>query len=98
MIFINFIFPKNYNFSFKLFGIFSYSAIFINIIYGFLLYFIISIFFHSFIVKFYIFVSCFIPVFLFSVLTHSNENILIVLLYILKFIFRPKIYFYDKRG
>ncbi len=98
MVFISFIFPKNYNFSFKLFGIFSYSSIFINLVYGFLLYFIISVFFHSFVVKFYIFIVLFIPVFLFSVLTNSNENVLIVALYVLKFFFRPKIYFYDKTG
>lgn len=97
MIFINFIFPKNYNFSFKLFGIFSYSAIFINIIYGFLLYSIVSFLFNTFIIRFYVFITFFIPIFLFSILTHSNENILVVLSYIIKFFIRPKIYFYDKR-
>lgn len=97
MIFINFIFPKNYNFSFKLFGILSYSAILINIIYGFLLYIVISFIFNTFIIKFYIFITFFIPVFLFSILTHSNENVLITLTYIIKFFIRPKIYFYDKR-
>lgn len=97
MIFINFIFPKNYNFSFKLFGIFSYSAILINIIYGFLLYVFISFLFKTFIIKFYIFIIFFIPVFLFSVLTHSNENIFLVLSYVIKFFIRPKLYFYDKR-
>ena len=35
---MKFIVPKNYNFSFKLFGIFSYVSIFINIVYGFLIY------------------------------------------------------------
>lgn len=97
MIFINFIFPKNYNFSFKLFGIFSYSVIFLNIVYGFLLYLIISFFFNTFIIKFYIFITFFIPVFLFSILNHSNENILVIFIYILKFLVRPKVYFYDKR-
>ena len=92
MVFISFIFPKNYNFSFKLFGIFSYSSIFINLVYGFLLYFIISVFFHSCVVKFIDESQ------MKKNLTNSNENVLIVALYVLKFFFRPKIYFYDKTG
>ena len=94
---MKFVFPKNYNFSFKFLGIISYSSIIINIIYGFLLYFLISIFFKSFIIKFYCFISFFIPFFLFTSLNHSNENIFIVISYILKYLSSPKVYFYDKR-
>lgn len=94
---MNFIFPKNYNFSFKFLGIFNYSAIIINIIYGIILFFVFSLLFRTFLIKFYLFIIFFIPVFLFTSLNHSNENILIVLLYIFKFLFKPKIYFYDKR-
>ena len=94
---MNFIFPKNYNFSFKFLGLFNYSSIFINIIYGFSLYFFISIFFKTIVIKFYIFVVFFLPFFLFTTLNHSNENFFIVFHYIFKFFSSPKIYFYDKR-
>lgn len=94
---MNFIFPKNYNFSFKLFGFINYTSIVINLIYGFILYFFISFLFKSFIVKLYIFIALFLPVFLFISLNRSDENILIIFKYILKYIFRPKVYFYDKR-
>ena len=94
---MNFIFPKNYDFSLKFLGIFSYSSIIINFIYAVFLYFIISFLFKTFIIKFYLFMIFFIPVFLFTALNHSNENIIIVFSYILKFFLRPKVYFYDKR-
>ena len=83
---MKFIFPKNYNYSFKLLGIFSYSSIIFILIWAFLVYSISSFLFTSF-----------IPIALFSILNKSNENIIFILFYILKYFFRPKIYFYDKR-
>jgi len=94
---MNFIFPKNYNFSFKFLGIFSYSSIIINFVYGVILFSVFSLLFRTFLIKFYLFIIFFIPFFLFTSLNHSNENILITLSYILKFLFHHKIYFYDKR-
>lgn len=94
---MKFIFPKNYNFSFKVLGIFTYSSILINVIYAVILFLIISLLFNTFLIKFYIFITFFIPVFLFTSLNHSNENVLIVISYIFKYFIRPKIYFYDKR-
>ena len=92
-----FIFPKNYDFSFKFLGVFSYFSILINMVWAFFLYFILNIFFNSFIVKFYIFVVLFIPICLFSLLNKSNENILVIIGFIIKYLFHPKIYLYDKR-
>lgn len=92
-----FIFPKNYDFSFKFMGIFSYFSIFINIIWATTVYFLVSIFFGSFIVKLYAFIILFLPVCLFSLLNKSNENILYVLFSFIKYLVRPKVFFYDKR-
>lgn len=94
---MNFVFPKNYDFSFKFLGIFNYFSIIILIIWATFLYVILSFFLHSFIVKIYVFLVLFIPALLFSVLNKSNENILIIVSYIVKYIFHPKVYFYDKR-
>ena len=94
---MHFIFPKNYDFSFKFLGIFNYSSIFLNIIWAIFLYFIISFLFKSLIIKFYVFLVLFLPFFLFSFLNKSSENIFIVCLFFFKYLFRPKVFFYDKR-
>lgn len=92
-----FIFPKNYDFSFKFLGLFNYSSIFLNIIWGLFVYFIISSLFGSFIIRLYGFISMFLPFFLFSILNKSNENIFFVCIYLIKYFIRPKVFFYDKR-
>lgn len=94
---MKFIFPKNYDYSFKLFGIFSYSSIVFIFFWALLIYSLSSFLFSSFIIKFYFFIILFLPIALFSVLNRSNENIIFIIFYILKYLFRPKIYFYDKR-
>lgn len=94
---MKFIFPKNYNYSLKFLGIFSYSAIIFISIWGFCVYSIASFLFTSFIIKFYFFIFLFIPIFLFSALNKSNENMFFIIIYILKYLYRPKVYFYDKR-
>lgn len=94
---MRFVFPKNYDFSFKFLGIFNYSSIFLNIIWASFLYFFISFLFKSLIIKFYVFLVLFLPFFLFSVLNKSSENIFIVCSFFFKYLFRPKVFFYDKR-
>ena len=94
---MHFIFPKNYDFSFKFLGIFNYSSIFLNIIWASFLFFSISFLFKSLIIKFYVFLVLFLPFFLFSILNKSSENIFIVCSFFFKYLFRPKVFFYDKR-
>ena len=94
---MHFIFPKNYDFSFKFLGIFNYSSIFLNIIWASFLYFFISFLFKSLIIKFYVFLVLFLPFFLFSILNKSSENIFIVCSNFFTYLFRPKVFFYDKR-
>ena len=93
---MNFIFPKNDNFSFKFMGMFIYVSILVNIIWAGFVYLLVSLFFGSFIVKLYGFIILFLPVCLFTLLNKSNENILSVLLFMIKYLIRPKVYFYNK--
>ena len=93
---MTFIVPKNYNFSFKLFGMFSYISIIINIIYGFLVYFFLSIIFNSLSIKIYAFIIFFLPIFLLTIFNNSNENLLYVLYYLFRYLIRPKLFFYNK--
>ena len=44
---MKFIFPQNYNFKNKLFGIIDYTNLFLNIIWNFFIYFIIKFLFNN---------------------------------------------------
>lgn len=93
---MKFIFPKNYDFSFKLFGFIDYSVVFVNVIYGFILYFFINLLIYSLSIKIYLFLLLFLPFFLFTAFNMQKENIFFVFLYLFKYIKRQKIYFYSK--
>lgn len=93
---MNFIFPKNYNFSFKLFGFIDYSTVIINIIYGLFIFVIINLLVSTISMKIYLFIILFLPFFLFTALNIHRENIFIIFLYLIKYMKRQKIYFYNK--
>lgn len=93
---MKFIFPKNYDFSFKLFGFIDYSTVIVNIIYGLIVFIFLNLFLQSISMKIYLFILLFLPFFLFTALNVYRENIFIVFLYLFKFFYRQKIYFYSK--
>ena len=93
---MNFIFPENYNFKNKLFGIFDYSTILINITWGFLLFKISKIVPFNINIKISIFITFYFPLFLFSLFGFNHENILYFSSYMLKFIVKRKVYFFSK--
>ncbi len=91
---MKFIIPQNYDFSSKLFGFIDYSTVIFNIIWGLLIFCIISFFVFNLYIKIFIMVILCLPVLLFSIIGFNHENILYVLLYILKFFIKPKVYLY----
>lgn len=93
---MKFIFPQNYNFKNKLFGIFDYSTVIINIIWAVLLFQIVKITPFILNVKISIFITFYFPLLLFSIFGFNNENIFYFLSYMLKFVKNRKVYFYDK--
>ncbi len=93
---MKFIFPQNYNFKNKLLGIFDYSTIIINILWCSIIFIFIHIFIHNFNAKIFIFIFACFPVFLFSISGINGENIIYVFFYIIKFIIKPKLFFYNK--
>ena len=93
---MKFIFPKNYNFKNKVFGVFDYSTIIINLIWYFLIFIILHFLFISIQLKIFIFIFLCFPLFLFSIFGFQNENILNVLFYIIKFLLKPKLYLFLK--
>lgn len=94
---MKFVFPKNYNFKTKLLGVFDYFTIIINIIYFLFIFSICNLFILNIYIKIFIIVSLYFPVLLLSIVGLNNENIFLVLIYILKYFLRPKIYLYNKQ-
>lgn len=91
---MKFIIPQNYNFSSKLFGVIDYSTAFINVVWYIFIFCIINLFEFTLFFKIFLFLVLCFPVFLFSVIGFNHENILYVLIYIIKYIFSQKIYLY----
>lgn len=91
-----FIFPQNYNFKNKLFGVLDYTTIFINIIWCSLIFIIINILFSSLNLKILFFIIFCFPVLLLSLSGFNGENILYVIFYIFKFIFKQKLFLFSK--
>lgn len=91
---MKFIIPQNYNFSSKLFGVIDYSTAFVNAVWYIFIFCIINLFEFTLFFKIFLFLVLCFPVFLFSVIGFNHENILYVLIYIIKYIFSQKIYLY----
>lgn len=93
---MKFIVPQNYNFKSKLLGFIDYSTAFLNIIWFFLVFFILRFFDISLIYKISLLIFFCFPLFLISLFGFENENIVAILIYIFKFIKNRKIYFFNK--
>lgn len=93
---MKFIFPRNYNFNTKLFGVIDYFTIVINIIFDFFIFSISNIIFNNINIKIFICISLCFPIWILSIVGLNNENIFLVLIYILKYLKKPKLYLYDK--
>ena len=93
---LKFIFPQNYNFKNKLFGVFDYSTIIINIIWGFIMFLISKNIPFNLNIKISIFITFYFPLLLFSIFGFNNENIFYFLSYMFKFVKNRKVYFFSK--
>lgn len=93
---MKFIFPQNYNFNSKLFGMFDYSTIIFNLILAIFFYSFINLIFHNLNLKIFFFIIFYFPIFLFSLIGFNHENILYVFYYMIKYFIKPKIYLYHK--
>ena len=94
---MKFIFPQNYNFKNKLFGILDYSSLILNIVWDSIIFILINLFFKNLNVKIFIFILFCFPIFLFSIIGFNHENILYIFVYIIQYIKSPKLYLYSKR-
>ena len=95
---MKFIFPQNYNFKNKLFGIIDYSSLILNIIWDLIIFLLINLFFNNINLKIFIFVIFSLPILLFSIIGFNHENILYIFMYLFKYIKNNKLYFYSKNN
>lgn len=93
---MKFIFPQNYHFKNKILGIIDYTTAFVNLVWYVFVLILVNLIFDSINVKVFVFISLCFPLFLFSFSGFHGENIITVLSYLFKFIFRQKLYFYGK--
>lgn len=93
---MKFIFPKNYNFKNKLFGIIDYSSLFVNLLWEVFVFCFINLIFVNITIKIFIFIVLCLPLFLFSLVGLNNENILYVINYLINFVFSTKIFLFNK--
>lgn len=93
---MKFIFPRNYDFKSKLFGVFDYFTIIIDIIFILFIFSISNLIFTNINIKIFIIISFCFPILILSIVGLNNENIFLVLLYIFKYFLRPKLYLYNK--
>lgn len=91
-----FIFPKNYNLHSKFLGIIDYFSLFFNILWQIFIFCLISLIFNSITIKISLFLIFCLPILLLSFAGVNNENIFYTFFYLLKFLFNPKLYFFNK--
>lgn len=93
---MNFIFPSNYNFKNKLFGFIDYTSAFVLLIWYFFVFCLVNILFIDINIKVMVFIGLCLPFLIFTIINSRSENILLILLYVVKFICNKKIYFYRR--
>lgn len=93
---MKFIFPQNYSFNTKLFGLIDYQTVILNLCCWCIIFIITSLLKLNLFSKIIIFIITCFPILLISIFGVHQENILYVFHYIFNFIKRPKIYLYEK--
>ena len=94
---MKFIFPQNYDLNTKIFGIIDYSTAIVDLIWGGIVFFLINIIFKSLNYKIFSFIILVLPVLIFSVVGVNGENLIYFIKYITKYIFRQKVFLYEKK-
>ena len=93
---MKFIFPRNYDFKTKLFGVFDYFTLIVNIIFDLFVFCLCNLIFSNINIKIFICISLCFPLLILSFVGLNNENVFLVLIYIFKYFIKPKLYLYNK--
>ena len=93
---MKFVFPQNYNSKNKVAGFLDYTALIFALFFGITTFLITSLFTNRIFTKLCFAISGAIPFIIFSFANFNNESFIEILIYTLKFAFKPKIYLFDK--
>ena len=93
---MKFIIPQNYKFNTKILGLIDYQTAILNVIWGGIIIFILNLLFTSLNIKIFLFIVLVFPMLIFSIVGINGENVINVIIYMSKFILRPKLLFYGK--
>lgn len=93
---MKFIFPQNYKFNSKLFGLIDIQTAVVSVIWAGIMYLIVNILLKSLYIKVCVFIITVFPVAIFSIVGVNGENIINIAIYMTKFIMRRRIMFYSK--
>ena len=94
---MKFIFPQNYNLNMKIFGILDYSVAIVDAVWGIIIFGLINFFLKRLTYKIFAFIVLVFPIVIFSFVGVDGENLLYFLTYVLKYIFKQKLYLYEKK-
>ena len=93
---MKFIFPQNFDFKNKLFGIIDYSTALLNLPWFLVIFLLLQLFPFSLLLKISLFIIFCLPIFLFSIIGFNHENIVYVCCYLFSYLKKPKLYLYSK--
>ncbi len=93
---MHFVFPQNYNFHSKLFGVFNYTSLVFDAFLAIFLFAFSNLLFEELEIKILFFIGLYLPIFLLSFIGVHNESIFSVFLVLYQFIKNRHIYFYSK--
>ena len=96
MIKVKFIFPQNYKFNTKILGLIDYQSAILNLIWSGIIFLILNVIFNSLNIKIFLFIVLVLPILIFSVVGINGENVINVIIYMSKFIIKPKLLIYTK--
>ncbi len=93
---MKFIFPQNYNFKYKLFGVLDFSTAIFNLIWCSFIFIFINLFFNDLNLKIILFIIFCFPILLISIIGFNHENFIYVIFYFFKFLKNKKLYLFKK--
>ena len=77
-------------------GIIDYSTAILNVSWFSILLIIVNILFNDINIKIFLIITFYFPILIFSIIGFNGENIIYVFIYMIKFIKKQKLYFYNK--
>ena len=93
---LKFVFPQNYNFKNKLFGVIDYTTVLVNVIWSALVFLIVFLLFQDWSFRIFLVITFSFPLVLLSIAGFQGENIVYVLSYLFHFMFCQKLFFFRK--